>query len=102
MSLAALLRRAVVALLVAPIRVYRYALSPLLPRVCRFHPSCSLYAMEALSVHGPARGSWLALRRLLRCQPFHPGGLDPVPPNPPPHVPIPLPADAMSTPGSAP
>jgi len=67
-------------LLVAPIWVYRKFLSPLLPRVCRFHPSCSVYAMGAIKTHGPLKGSWLAVRRLSRCHPFHPGGLDPVPP----------------------
>lgn len=74
------LRWALVALLVAPIRVYKLVLSPLLPPMCRFHPSCSVYAMGALRVHGPFRGSWLTVRRLSRCHPFHPGGLDPVPP----------------------
>ncbi|WP_018684248.1 membrane protein insertion efficiency factor YidD [Actinokineospora enzanensis] len=66
--------------LLLPVRAYRRWLSPLLPPACRFHPSCSAYAVEALTVHGAARGSWLALRRLLRCGPWHPGGLDPVPP----------------------
>ena len=63
-----------------PIRAYRLLLSPLLPKVCRFHPSCSAYALGALEVHGPLTGLYLTLRRLLRCHPFHPGGLDPVPP----------------------
>jgi uncharacterized protein len=72
--------RAVVFALLVPIRLYRALLSPLLPRLCRFHPSCSVYAMGALQVHGPLKGSWLAVRRLSRCHPFHPGGLDPVPP----------------------
>lgn len=75
-----LLRRPAVALLVAPIRLYRLVLSPFLPRVCRFHPSCSVYAMGALRVHGPVKGTWLALQRLSRCHPFHEGGFDPVPP----------------------
>jgi putative membrane protein insertion efficiency factor len=64
-----------------PIRLYRALLSPLLPGVCRFHPSCSRYALDALHSHGPFKGSYLAARRLLRCHPFHPGGLDPVPPS---------------------
>ncbi|MHB8878379.1 MAG: membrane protein insertion efficiency factor YidD [Myxococcaceae bacterium] len=63
-----------------PIRAYRLLLSPLLPRACRFHPSCSAYALGALEVHGPFKGLYLAARRILRCHPFHPGGLDPVPP----------------------
>jgi putative membrane protein insertion efficiency factor len=72
--------RALVMVLLVPIRLYRALLSPLLPKVCRFHPSCSQYAMQALEEHGPWRGLWLAARRLSRCHPFHPGGLDPVPP----------------------
>jgi putative membrane protein insertion efficiency factor len=67
------------ALLVLFVKAYRRLLSPLLPRACRFHPTCSAYALEALSRHGAARGSWLTLKRLGRCHPFHPGGLDPVP-----------------------
>lgn len=63
-----------------PVYVYRKIISPLLPPTCRFYPSCSAYAVEALTVHGAFRGSWLTLRRLLRCGPWHPGGLDPVPP----------------------
>lgn len=63
----------------APIRFYRLAISPLRPPVCRFEPSCSAYALEAIETHGPGRGSWLALRRLSRCHPFHAGGHDPVP-----------------------
>jgi putative membrane protein insertion efficiency factor len=58
---------------------YRRFISPLLPPRCRFLPSCSAYALEAVQVHGAARGSWLAVRRLSRCHPFHAGGLDPVP-----------------------
>ncbi|MBP2475528.1 putative membrane protein insertion efficiency factor [Crossiella equi] len=63
-----------------PIRFYRRFISPALPPTCRFYPSCSHYAVEALTVHGAFRGSWLTVRRLLRCGPWHPGGLDPVPP----------------------
>lgn len=67
-------------LLSLPIRLYRRLLSPLLPPgICRFHPSCSVYALEALRRHGGLKGAWLTLRRLLKCQPFHPGGFDPVP-----------------------
>ena len=66
-------------LLVLPIRFYKAFLSPLLPPMCRFHPSCSVYAMGAISVHGPVKGSYLAVRRISRCHPFNPGGFDPVP-----------------------
>lgn len=52
------------------------------PPRCRFAPSCSMYALEALERHGGVRGSWLTLRRLVRCNPFNPGGMDPVPPRP--------------------
>lgn len=65
----------------APIRFYRRFISPLKPvPSCRFHPSCSSYAIEAIEVHGALKGSWLALRRVSRCHPFNPGGFDPVPP----------------------
>ncbi|MFL5354722.1 membrane protein insertion efficiency factor YidD [Archangium sp.] len=66
-------------LLALPIRLYKRWLSPLLPPACRFHPTCSVYALEALQKHGALRGVRLTLWRLLRCQPFHPGGFDPVP-----------------------
>jgi uncharacterized protein len=65
--------------LVCLVSAYRLLVSPLLPMACRFHPSCSCYAGEALERHGAWRGSWLALRRLCRCGPWHPGGYDPVP-----------------------
>jgi hypothetical protein len=65
--------------LTAPIRAYRRFLSPVLPHHCRFYPSCSQYAIEAVETHGILRGGWLAVRRLLKCQPLHPGGYDPVP-----------------------
>ena len=58
---------------------YRWCISPLLPMACRFHPSCSEYAGEALERHGLWRGGWLSARRLCRCGPWHPGGHDPVP-----------------------
>ena len=66
-------------LLAALIRGYQRLVSPALPPSCRFHPSCSQYALEAVTRHGALRGSWLAARRLARCHPFHPGGFDPVP-----------------------
>ena len=65
--------------LIALLRFYRYAISPLLGRNCRFHPSCSEYAIEAVQRHGVLRGGWLAAKRVGRCHPFHPGGYDPVP-----------------------
>lgn len=61
------------------IRGYQRVISPALPASCRFYPSCSQYAIEAITRHGALRGSWLAARRLARCHPFHPGGVDPVP-----------------------
>ena len=74
------LRRLGTLLLTAPIRAYQVLVSPLLGPRCRFYPSCSSYAVEAIRRHGPVRGTWLALRRLLRCHPWNPGGPDPVPP----------------------
>ncbi|MDP4096766.1 membrane protein insertion efficiency factor YidD [Paenibacillus sp. P96] len=62
-----------------PIRFYRRVISPLKPPTCRFYPTCSAYALEAIEVHGPVHGSWLAAKRICKCHPFHPGGLDPVP-----------------------
>ncbi|WP_206098814.1 membrane protein insertion efficiency factor YidD [Paenibacillus paeoniae] len=63
----------------APIHVYRKYISPLKPPSCRFYPTCSAYALEAIEVHGAAKGAWLAAKRIGRCHPFHPGGFDPVP-----------------------
>ncbi len=64
---------------IALVRFYRYAISPMLGRNCRFHPTCSEYAIEAIERHGALRGGWMALRRVGRCHPFNPGGYDPVP-----------------------
>ena len=66
-------------ILILLIGAYRYVISPLLGSNCRFHPSCSCYAHEAISRHGAWRGGWLSLRRLSRCHPWHEGGFDPVP-----------------------
>lgn len=64
-----------------PIRIYQRFISPWTPATCRFSPSCSNYAIEALHLHGAPRGLWLTLRRILRCHPFCEGGHDPVPPS---------------------
>ncbi len=66
-------------LLVGLIRAYQRFISPLLGPRCRFHPSCSQYALVAIERHGVVKGGWLALRRIVRCHPLHPGGHDPVP-----------------------
>lgn len=73
-------KRTAVAVALAPIWVYRRLISPLMPPTCRYYPSCSAYAEEALKTHGVLRGSWLAVRRLARCHPWTPGGVDHVPP----------------------
>lgn len=72
-------------LLIGLIRLYQFALSPLIPPSCRFYPSCSQYAAEAIARHGAWRGAALAGLRLLKCHPLHPGGIDPVPGLPTPH-----------------
>ena len=66
-------------LLIAPIRFYQRAISPMLPPACRFTPTCSQYAVEAIQKHGPIKGLYLAIRRLLRCHPWGGSGYDPVP-----------------------
>ena len=83
-TLRTLPRRLLVGLLSLPVHAYRYTLSPLLPRSCRFEPSCSAYALEALDTHGALKGLWLTVKRLLRCHPIKwlggSSGFDPVPP----------------------
>lgn len=66
-------------LLILVVRAYQVSLGPLLPATCRYTPSCSAYAIEALQRHGALRGGWMAARRIGRCHPFRPGGYDPVP-----------------------
>jgi putative membrane protein insertion efficiency factor len=72
------------ALLELLVRIYQAVARPLMPPMCRFHPSCSDYALTALQVHGAGKGSWLAVRRVCRCHPWNPGGFDPVPEKPEP------------------
>ena len=67
-------------ILIFIINVYKWCFSPFIGQHCRFYPSCSSYASEAIATHGSLRGSWLALRRLSKCHPWHEGGVDPVPP----------------------
>jgi uncharacterized protein len=69
-------------LLLWSIRGYRSFISPLFAPTCRFHPTCSMYAIEAIERFGTIKGSFMAIKRILRCHPFHPGGYDPVPPLP--------------------
>ncbi|HPC39366.1 MAG TPA: membrane protein insertion efficiency factor YidD [Spirochaetota bacterium] len=66
-------------LIILMISIYRTVISPVLPRSCRYYPSCSAYAIDAVKKHGPVKGSYLAARRILRCHPLHEGGFDPVP-----------------------
>jgi len=66
-------------LLINLIKFYKLFISPLLPPRCRFYPSCSSYGLEAIQLHGAIKGSYLTIRRLLKCHPFHEGGIDPVP-----------------------
>ena len=61
------------------IKIYQKTISPLTPPSCRFYPTCSHYGIEAIETHGALRGSWLAVKRIFRCHPFHEGGFDPVP-----------------------
>jgi putative membrane protein insertion efficiency factor len=66
------------ALILGGLRIYKRWISPLLPSACRFHPTCSAYMMQAIETHGAARGFWMGIRRLVKCHPFHQGGVDPV------------------------
>lgn len=68
--------------LIGLLRLYRFLISPLYGQVCRYHPSCSAYALEAVTLHGSIKGSWYAVRRLARCHPWAAGGFDPVPGSP--------------------
>lgn len=67
--------------LILLIKGYRLFISPLFPPTCRFQPTCSTYALEAIALHGTIKGGYLAIKRILKCHPFHPGGYDPVPCN---------------------
>lgn len=69
-------------LVIAPIRFYQRFISPLTPASCRYYPTCSQYAVEAIQTHGVVRGMGLAIKRISRCHPWHAGGIDPVPPAP--------------------
>lgn len=66
-------------IMISAVSLYRMTLGSVLPNSCRFNPTCSAYARDAIRTHGPGRGTWLSLQRILRCHPFHPGGYDPVP-----------------------
>lgn len=84
-------------LLIGLLKLYRTFISPLYGQVCRYHPTCSAYALDAVREYGSLKGSWLAVRRLLRCHPWAAGGYDPVPPR---HSPSRETADPTSTPGA--
>ncbi|MFZ9888124.1 MAG: membrane protein insertion efficiency factor YidD [Myxococcota bacterium] len=85
-------------LLLSLLWVYQKLISPLLPPACRFQPTCSSYAVEAVKLHGPFAGSWLAARRVCRCHPFREGGYDPVPPLPPDRTPTSTPSPPRDEP----
>ncbi len=73
------MKKLIVNILILPIRFYQLAISPMLPPSCRYVPTCSQYAVEALRKHGPVKGLWLAVKRILRCHPWGGSGYDPVP-----------------------
>ena len=75
------LRSIVVFIPILLIKIYQKLLSPFIGQNCRFHPTCSEYAIDAINEHGVLIGSWLSIKRILKCHPLHPGGIDPVPPN---------------------
>ena len=75
------LRKILIFPFIALIRFYQIAISPFLGSNCRFHPSCSQYALDSFKTYGCIKGVWLSGRRILKCHPFHPGGIDPVPDN---------------------
>lgn len=74
-----IVRKGATAILILPIRFYQLCISPMFPAACRFTPTCSQYAIEALRRHGPLKGGWLAVKRICRCHPFGGSGYDPVP-----------------------
>ncbi|WP_082191187.1 membrane protein insertion efficiency factor YidD [Peribacillus loiseleuriae] len=74
-------------ILIFGIQFYQKIISPLKPPTCRFYPTCSHYGLEAIKRFGPIKGSWLTIRRISKCHPFHPGGIDPVPDKPCKHRP---------------
>lgn len=80
------MKRLLTRLLIMPIRFYQHAISPLLPPACRYTPTCSHYAVEAIQVHGPFKGLWLAMKRIGRCHPWGGSGYDPVPPKGPSNI----------------
>ncbi len=80
--------RPAVAVLRGAVRTYQWTIRPIIGCHCRFHPSCSHYALDALSTHGALRGTLMAGARILRCNPWHPGGYDPVPPPRAPEAPV--------------
>ncbi len=82
MSILKIIGRGLAYVLIAPVRFYQLVLSPLLPRTCRYHPSCSNYMIQALKKRGPVVGLWLGLRRIARCHPWGGHGYDPVPDKP--------------------
>jgi hypothetical protein len=73
------MKNILVFLFIIPIKLYKYLISPILPNACRYYPTCSVYAIEALKKYGPIKGSWLAIKRIISCNPWGGHGIDPVP-----------------------